>query len=86
MDTLVSHRTVAIEYRSISVKVEVKSLSEEADLRLSGWVKTAAVRDTKVAAMDCEKLLAIEDGDFELPSVALHEQLFQQALLQTCFC
>ena len=70
----------------LSITYQMATLADEADMRISSWIKSVAIKAELLDEMSCEKLLGIEDDTFSLDGSQLHEQLVQQAmLLHVCF-
>ena len=53
---------IQVEYRSITLKVEVNSLQEEAEVRAWAAVKGEAIRRKLLKPIDAENLLGVTDG------------------------
>ena len=79
VDTIAHPRVVSVPYRSIKVDIEVKSITEECDIRCAAILKSASINDKKLQPLPVEDLLGLTTGTLEAGFPLLEADLFSQA-------
>jgi hypothetical protein len=79
VDGIVHPRVVSVPYRSIKVDIEVKSITEECDVRCAAILKAASINDKKLKPLPVEDLLGLTTGTLETGFPLLEADLFSQA-------
>ena len=86
LDGLEAKRKVVIPYRGAEIPdVEITSLSDEFDHRLSSFLKEQAVRNEWLAAVEIEDMLGLTHTGAAANWTAMDNCILSEAILKTKF-